>query len=613
MPHSGFESLLAGHRLADRYHVEEVIGRGGFAAVYRATDERLGRTVAVKVITHSAGAPELRDEIQKRFQREARAIASLHHPNVVTVHDFGTDETLGLDFLVMELLEGEVLSERLRRPEPLAVGEALRILTDAAAGVEAGHRAGLVHRDIKPGNIFLARDEHAGQPRVYVVDFGIARFTEPDTTQLTHSGRSFLSPAYASPEQLRGEHQVTAASDVFSLGVIGYQMLAREKPFRRDRMHPAPDSPRPLPLRERNPAVPEAVAAAIHRAMSEDPADRFPDAGAFARALREAAAEVDAAPASAPAAGPAPAPVVPAAAPPAPSPVAAVPAPAASARAASAREDGPARMPAGGVAVRSPGARGRRVSPALLAVPLLVVLAVAAWLLMGRRDAPKVAERPSPATTTSREPSPSAPAPAAAPATTPPAAAAGAPDPGAARTGAAPSGGGGTATVPPPPARVAAQPPRRVPVAARSQPAVVSPAARRPPPAAPTPAPAAVAPPASSAASAVNRERAEFHENLRHPCQDSGSGTSEILACLQRDYAGADAELNRAYQEKMRELDQDGRSRLLQSQRAWLERYDRVLTSYYSRSWANHSRVKVLPSQIRAVRDRTAWVRRFRG
>lgn len=106
MAQAGFESLLAGHRLAGRYHVEEVIGRGGFAAVYRATDERLGRTVAVKVITHSAGAPELRDEIQKRFQREARAIASLHHPNVVTVYDFGTDEALGLDFLVMELLEG---------------------------------------------------------------------------------------------------------------------------------------------------------------------------------------------------------------------------------------------------------------------------------------------------------------------------------------------------------------------------------------------------------------------------------------------------------------------------------------------------------------------------
>ena len=106
----------------------------------------------------------------------------------------------------------------------------------------------------------------------------------------------------------------------------------------------------------------------------------------------------------------------------------------------------------------------------------------------------------------------------------------------------------------------------------------------------------------------------EFHENVRHPCQDFAFLTRrEIYDCLQRDYAAADAELNREYRRKMQGLDGEARSRLLQSQRAWLERYDRVLTSYYSRGWANHSMVKVLPSQIRAVRDRTAWVRRFRG
>jgi uncharacterized protein YecT (DUF1311 family) len=106
----------------------------------------------------------------------------------------------------------------------------------------------------------------------------------------------------------------------------------------------------------------------------------------------------------------------------------------------------------------------------------------------------------------------------------------------------------------------------------------------------------------------------EFHENVRHPCQDFAFLTRrEIYDCLQRDLAAVDAELNQAYQRKMQELDGDGRGRLLQAQRAWLERYDRVLTSYYSRDWAKHSMVKVLPSQIRAVRDRTAWVRRFRG
>jgi uncharacterized protein YecT (DUF1311 family) len=106
----------------------------------------------------------------------------------------------------------------------------------------------------------------------------------------------------------------------------------------------------------------------------------------------------------------------------------------------------------------------------------------------------------------------------------------------------------------------------------------------------------------------------EFHENVRHACQDWRFLTRpEIYACLQRDYAAADAELNRVYQAKMASLGADGRQRLLQSQRAWLQRYDAVLTSYYSRPWANHSMVKVIPSQIRAVRDRTAWVRRFRG
>jgi uncharacterized protein YecT (DUF1311 family) len=106
----------------------------------------------------------------------------------------------------------------------------------------------------------------------------------------------------------------------------------------------------------------------------------------------------------------------------------------------------------------------------------------------------------------------------------------------------------------------------------------------------------------------------EFHENVRHPCQDFAFLTRrEIYDCLQRDLAAADAELNREYQRKMRELDGEARDRLLQSQRAWLERYDRVLTSYYSRGWANHSMVKVLPSQIQAVRDRTAWVRGYRG
>ncbi|HET6229392.1 MAG TPA: protein kinase [Longimicrobiaceae bacterium] len=281
----GFEGLLGGHTLAGRYRIGEVIGRGGFAAVYEAVDERLGRTVAVKVITLAASGDEA-DELRKRFDREARASASLHHPNVVAIYDFGTDPTLGLDFLVMERLRGEDLRARLRRPEPIPLADALRILRDAADGVDAGHRTGLVHRDLKPGNIFLAETNRPGGFRVCVVDFGIARIAEGDeTTRITHHGIP-LSPAYASPEQLRGEQDLTPASDVFSLGVIGYELLARGRPFPGDRLHPAEGTPpRPVPLRERNPAVPPAVADAIHRAMADDVAERFADAGAFAAAL----------------------------------------------------------------------------------------------------------------------------------------------------------------------------------------------------------------------------------------------------------------------------------------------------------------------------------------
>jgi eukaryotic-like serine/threonine-protein kinase len=458
MPNSGFEGLLTGHKLAGRYHVEEVIGRGGFAAVYRATDQRLGRTVAVKVITQSASNPEMRADLQRRFEREARAIAMLHHPNVVTVFDFGADPDLGLDFLVMELLRGEVLSDRLKRAEPLPIPEALRILRDAAAGVDAGHRAGLIHRDIKPGNIFLSRPEHGGPAHVSVLDFGIARFTEAqETTQLTHSGRGFLSPAYASPEQLRGERPITPASDVFSLGVIGYHLLAREKPFRHDRMHPGPYAKPPIPLRERNPAVPTAVAAVIEQAMRDDPAARFADAGALVQALveaeaaageQESAAAVPSAASDATQLQPAvpvvvvtPTPAAPAeaevpveVAPPLDTPVDSAPvderaeadfapppvyAAAAPALAAAAEPQPAVDSPVlvddtrrESAAAPHRTARARKTNPALFAIPALLAVAIALWLALGRGDrSERVAAGPSqsgPTTTTSAPASPNA-------------------------------------------------------------------------------------------------------------------------------------------------------------------------------------------------------------
>ena len=289
---AGLESLLKGRELAGRYRIEEVIGRGGMGAVYRGTDLRLGRPIAVKVITASSGNdPELRDRIRARFRHEASAAAKLpHHPNVVPVYDYGTDEDLGLDYIVMELLRGHDLASRFQRGGPPSMAEALRILQHAARGVAVGHRSGLIHRDVKPGNIFLVDGEHAGEEmQVRVLDFGIAKAMaeEDNTSGLTQDGRAPLSPAFASPEQIRNEPRLTPASDVFSLGAVGFQLLSGDRPFTeidRNRMGAGMDVPTPS-LRARNPGVPQEVEAIIRRALASNPADRFPHAGAMADAL----------------------------------------------------------------------------------------------------------------------------------------------------------------------------------------------------------------------------------------------------------------------------------------------------------------------------------------
>jgi tetratricopeptide (TPR) repeat protein/tRNA A-37 threonylcarbamoyl transferase component Bud32 len=298
---SGLEGLLAGRVLGGRYRIEEVIGRGGMGAVYRATDERLGRKVAVKVITVAGAAdPELRERVRARFEREARAAAGLpHHPNVVPVYDYGSDAALGLDYLVMELLHGEDLATRLARTgaPPLATG--IWILREAARGVAVGHRVGLIHRDVKPGNIFLA-EAPRGEVQVRVLDFGIAKLmAEEDTlNSLTQDGRAPLSPAYASPEQLRGLQRLTPASDVFSLGAIGYQLLTGERPFSEaDRNRMSLGMPVEVPsARSRNPSIPLQVEEIVHRALAFDAEERFSDADAMAMALERAMRDIGSAP-----------------------------------------------------------------------------------------------------------------------------------------------------------------------------------------------------------------------------------------------------------------------------------------------------------------------------
>ncbi len=411
---SGLEGLLAGRTLMGRYRIEEVIGRGGFAAVYRAQDERLGRTVAVKVITVVAADAATRDQVRRRFEREARVAASLDHPNVVTVYDVGTDPDLELDFLVMELLRGEDLSRRLARAEPLETRAAVRILRDAAHGIAAGHRGGLIHRDVKPANIFLAEHEREERFRVCVLDFGIARIrdAEQSLTRLTH-GAAPLSPRYASPEQLQEVRDLAPASDVFSLGVIGYELLTGERPFGPEQIRSfTRGDPATAPSFA---AIPAQVEPIIRRAMELDPERRFPDAGEMAGALDAALASLRAdtapplvvpvaesetvmlaaaEPVHAEMVAPPEAPVV-------------VPTP----PAAPTREVAPARerMPPG---VPVPGRpAGRRASPALLVgVPLFLLALGGAWWAMSR-DTP--AEPPPAEQTAAAAPPAAAPPPPA--------------------------------------------------------------------------------------------------------------------------------------------------------------------------------------------------------
>jgi tRNA A-37 threonylcarbamoyl transferase component Bud32 len=290
----GLERLLSGHTLCDRYRVEHVIGRGGMGAVYRATDLRLDRAVAVKVITAATADVAARARLRSRFHREARAAARLQHPNVVTTYDFGTDPRLDLDFLVMELLRGEDLAMRLQRAGRPELGAALGIVEQAARGVAAGHQVGLIHRDVKPGNVFLAESGTAGRIRVCVLDFGIVQLAVEDeeatATHLTVVGRAPHSPAYAAPEQLRGDPHLAAACDVWGLGATAFLLLTGERPFtdaEQRRMMDGMAVPAPS-ARSRDPRIPDAIDDVLRIALAHRPADRFRDAAAFAAAVSDA-------------------------------------------------------------------------------------------------------------------------------------------------------------------------------------------------------------------------------------------------------------------------------------------------------------------------------------
>ncbi|HXD23963.1 MAG TPA: protein kinase [Gemmatimonadaceae bacterium] len=268
------------HAVGTLFEIEDEIGRGGMAVVYRARDVRLHRKVALKVLP-----PELafRAEVKSRFLREAQMAAQLSHANIVPI--FTVDELDGVVFFSMGLVEGETLAQRLMRdprPPVATVRAMLREVADALAYAHARH---VVHRDVKPDNILV--DGATGH--VMVSDFGIARAAEGES-RLTVTGVAVGTPAYMSPEQAMGDREVDGRADIYALGVVGYQMLAGELP------HQAANTPsmlmkhiseRPRPLGEVRPDLPANLIYAIERAMAKGRDDRWPDASAFRDALAE--------------------------------------------------------------------------------------------------------------------------------------------------------------------------------------------------------------------------------------------------------------------------------------------------------------------------------------
>jgi serine/threonine-protein kinase len=270
---------LVERSLSAHYELDSEIGRGGMGVVYRAKDRRLKRTVAIKVLP-----PELafRSEIKTRFLREAEMAAQLNHPNIVDI--YAVDEAGGIVFFVMAYITGDNVAKLLHDHGALSIDQTRRILRDVADALAYAHERGVIHRDIKPDNILI--DADSGRPMV--TDFGIARAVSEGETRLTATGIAIGTPTYMSPEQAAGERAIDGRSDLYSLGILGYQMLSGEPPFVANST-PAilvkHVSERPVPIEQRRSDVPPDLARVIMQLLEKDPANRFPSAGSVVVAL----------------------------------------------------------------------------------------------------------------------------------------------------------------------------------------------------------------------------------------------------------------------------------------------------------------------------------------
>ncbi|HEV2801324.1 MAG TPA: serine/threonine-protein kinase [Pyrinomonadaceae bacterium] len=282
---------LVGRVLDEKYRLDSRLGEGGMGTVYRATHLLIDRPVAVKVL-HQRFVED--EAAQERFRREARAAGRLRHTNAVTVTDFGRTSD-GCVYIVMELLEGRNLREVLAFESPLESVRAVALMLQVAAAVEAAHESGVIHRDLKPANIFIVQPKNA-PPLVKVLDFGIAKLAadsvdDSEQHALTLTGVMIGTPRYMSPEQCDGAH-LTPAADVYSLGIILYEMLTGATPFNGASplavalQHSSKPPRRPTELVT---GIPPEVERIVLHALEKNPLNRPPDAGAFRRELLAAA------------------------------------------------------------------------------------------------------------------------------------------------------------------------------------------------------------------------------------------------------------------------------------------------------------------------------------
>jgi tRNA A-37 threonylcarbamoyl transferase component Bud32 len=271
--------------LGTDFELRDLIGRGGFGSVYAAWDQKLEREVAVKALRHDVFPTRL---VLDRFEREAKAVAKLRHAHILPVYAVGQGE--GVAYMVMPVVRGESLRSLLQKPEPIDHSDAVRIIADVARALGAAHRLGIVHRDVKPENILLEGDDR----NALLADFGIAK-SSGDAGGITGTGVVLGSPHYMSPEQASADRELDGRSDIYSLGAVAYELLARRRPYEAtslQQMLVLQFTTEPAHLADVAPSVPGPVSDAVMRALARDPSQRWQTASDFASALERAATPV---------------------------------------------------------------------------------------------------------------------------------------------------------------------------------------------------------------------------------------------------------------------------------------------------------------------------------